>query len=271
MGVAILFSTQTTRLTEDIDLKAMAGHSQFKNIMYRKGAQDKKRAKVFGKLIRELTVAARCGLPDPQKNPRLRTAVNASRSANMPKDTIERAIKRGSGDAGGDSYEEVRYEGYGPGGVAVIVEALTDNRNRTAGEVRAAFTRYGGTLGETGSVSFQFNRIGLIRYSADAGDSDELFEAALEAGAEDCISQPDGHEIHTNSASLNEVRDALEPLMGVPVSAELVWQPLSVINIDLVKAESLLKFLEVLDDNDDVQTVSANYDISDAVLRELAV
>src|SRR5512143_3196231 len=173
----------------------MAGHSQFKNIMYRKGAQDARRARAFTKLIRELTVAARTGIPDPAANPRLRSAVIAARMANMPKDTIERAIRRGAGAEGGEQYEEVRYEGYGPGGVALIVEALTDNRNRTASEVRAAFGRHGGTMGETGSVSYLFERVGLIHYSAAAADAAAVFEAALEAGAEDLRSDESGHEI----------------------------------------------------------------------------
>ena len=246
----------------------MAGHSQFKNIMYRKGAQDKKRAKTFGKLIRELTVAARAGLPDPDNNPRLRTAFLAARAANMPKETMERAIKRGAGDADGETYEEIRYEGYGPGGVAVIVEALTDNRNRTAAEVRSAFTRFGGTLGETGSVAFQFTRIGLIRYPVEAGDAETLFEAALEAGADDCESLDDGHEITTGPETLYAVRDALEQRIGPPRSAELTWRTLASVEVDEDDAARLIKLLELLDDSDDVQAVSANYDMSAAVLAQ---
>jgi YebC/PmpR family DNA-binding regulatory protein len=247
----------------------MAGHSQFKNIMHRKGAQDKKRAKVFGKLIRELTVAARGGLPDPDSNPRLRTAFVAARAANMPKETMERAIKRGAGDGVSESYAEVRYEGYGPGGVAIIVEALTDNRNRTAGEVRSAFAKLGGTLGETGSVAFQFNRVGLICYPAEAGDAEALFEAALDAGADDCASLDDGHEITTAPEALHEVRDGLEQRIGTPRSAELTWRALASVEVGEDDAANLIRLLEVLDDNEDVQSVSANYDMSEDVLTQL--
>ena len=247
----------------------MAGHSQFKNIMYRKGAQDKKRAKIFGKLIRELTVAARAGLADPDKNPRLRTAIVAARSANIPKDTIERAAKRGAGEGGSEAYEEIRYEGYGPGGVAVIIEALTDNRNRTAAEVRAAFTRFGGTLGETGSVMYQFSRVGVVRYPDETGNAEAVFEAALEAGANECESREDGHEIVTDAAALNDVREALEAQLGPPQSAELTWRPLANVEINEEGAVSLFKLLEVLDDNDDIQLVSANFDVSDSVLDAL--
>ena len=247
----------------------MAGHSQFKNIMHRKGAQDKKRAKVFGKLIRELTVAARGGLPDPDSNPRLRTAFVAARAANMPKETMERAIKRGAGDGVSESYAEVRDEGYGPGGVAIIVEALTDNRNRTAGEVRSAFAKLGGTLGETGSVAFQFNRVGLICYPAEAGDAEALFEAALDAGADDCASLDDGHEITTAPEALHEVRDGLEQRIGTPRSAELTWRALASVEVGEDDAANLIRLLEVLDDNEDVQSVSANYDMSEDVLTQL--
>jgi len=247
----------------------MAGHSQFKNIMHRKGAQDKKRAKVFGKLIRELTVAARAGLPDPDSNPRLRTAFVAARAANMPKETMERAIKRGAGDGVGEAYAEVRYEGYGPGGVAIIVEALTDNRNRTAGEVRSAFVKLGGTLGETGSVAFQFNRVGLICYPAEAGDAEALFEAALDAGADDCASLDDGHEITTAPEALHQVRDGLEQQIGTPRSAELTWRALASVEVGEDDAANLIRLLEVLDDNEDVQSVSANYDMSEDVLTQL--
>lgn len=247
----------------------MAGHSQFKNIMHRKGAQDKKRAKVFGKLIRELTVAARAGLPDPDSNPRLRTAFVAARAANMPNETMERAIKRGAGDGGGEAYAEVRYEGYGPGGVAIIVEALTNNRNRTAGEVRSAFAKLGGTLGETGSVAFQFNRVGLICYPAEAGDAEALFEAALDAGADDCASLDDGHEITTAPEALHEVRDGLEQRIGMPQSAELTWRALASVEVGEDDAANLIRLLEVLDDNEDVQSVAANYDMSEDELTQL--
>ena len=248
----------------------MAGHSQFKNIMYRKGAQDAKRAKIFSKLIRELTVAARSGLPDPDMNARLRAAVAAARAANMPKDNIERAIKRASGDGGSEAFEEIRYEGYGTGGVAVIVETLTDNRNRTAAEVRAAFTKFGGTLGETNSVAVQFNRAGSIRYAKAAASDEALLEAAIEAGADDCVSDDAGHEVLCAPDAFNDVRDALQARLGGPDSAGLVWQPLSTVPIDEKQAESLFKMFEALEDSDDVQHVSSNFEVSDVVLDKLS-
>src|SRR5512134_1067907 len=247
----------------------MAGHSQFKNIMYRKGAQDAKRGKIFTKLIRELTVAARSGLPDPEANSRLRTAITAARAANMPKDTMERAIRRGAGEDGGESYEEVRYEGYGPGGVAVIVEALTDNRNRTASEVRAAFNKHGGSLGESGSVSYMFDRVGLIHYQADVANGEEMFEAALEAGAEDVVSGEPGHEVMCAPDDLSRVRDALEQRFGAADVARLDWKPNISVAIDERQAERVFKLLAVLDDNEDVQRVMANYEVSDEVLERL--
>ena len=248
----------------------MAGHSQFKNIMYRKGAQDAKRAKIFSKLIRELTVAVLSGLPDSDMNPRLRAAVAAARAANMPKDNIERAIKRASGDGGSAAFEEIRYEGYGTGGVAVIVETLTDNRNRTAAEVRAAFTKFGGTLGETNSVAFQFNRVGSIRYAKAAASDEALLEAAIEAGAADCVSDDAGHEVLCAPDGFNDVRDALEARLGVPHSAGLVWQPMSTVPIDQKQAESLFKMFAALEDSDDVQHVSSNFEVSDAILDKLS-
>ena len=248
----------------------MAGHSQFKNIMYRKGAQDAKRAKVFTKLIREITVAARNGLPDAEANPRLRAAVIEARDANMPRDTIERAIKRGSGDPLGANYEQVRYEGYGIGGVAVIVEGLTDNRNRTAAEVRAAFTKFGGNLGETGSVGFMFKRRGVVRFPATAAGADAMFEAAVEAGADNVDATGDGHEITCEPEALNDVRAALEARFGKPTGAGLEWTALTTVAIDEEQARTLLKMIEILEDNDDVQSVSANYEISDAVMRKLS-
>ncbi len=247
----------------------MAGHSQFKNIMYRKGAQDAKRAKVFSRLIRELTVAARSGLPDPDLNPRLRSAVATARAANMPKDNIERAIKRGSGEGDGENYEEIRYEGYGPGGIAVIVETLTDNRNRTAAEVRAAFQKNGGNLGETGSVSFMFDRVGQILYPSDAATADEIFEAALESGADDCESTAGGHEVLCAPDDLNAVRETLAGRFGEPRSATLTWRPRSTVEIDEERAAGLFKLLEMLDDNDDVQQVCANFDVSETVMQKL--
>ena len=244
----------------------MAGHSQFKNIMHRKGAQDKKRGKVFTKIIRELTVAARSGLPDPASNPRLRAAIIAARDANMPKDTIERAIKRGAGGEDGANYEEVRYEGYGPGGVAVIVEGLTDNRNRTAAEVRSAFSKHGGALGETNSVGFMFDRVGLIRYPSAAGDADALFEMAVEAGADDVESGEDGHEILCALDALNGVRDALEAKLGPAQAASFVWRPRTTTPVDDEVADTLFKLLDTLEDSDDVQNVYANFEATEAAM-----
>jgi YebC/PmpR family DNA-binding regulatory protein len=247
----------------------MAGHSQFKNIMYRKGAQDKKRAKVFTKIIRELTTAARTGLPDPAANPRLRAAVLAARQANMPKDTVDRAIKRGSGSGADDAYEEVRYEGYGPGGVAVIVEALTDNRNRTASEVRAAFTKTGGALGETNSVSFMFDRVGEISYPAATASADDMFEAAIEAGARDIESDAEQHMVICAPEDLNGVRDALENRFGPSGSARLTWRPRTASEIGEETATSLFKLLETLEDSDDVQNVYANFEVAEDVMARL--
>jgi YebC/PmpR family DNA-binding regulatory protein len=246
----------------------MAGHSQFKNIMHRKGRQDAVRAAKFTRLLREVQTASRSGLPDPAMNPRLRTAVQAARAANVPKDNIDRAIKRGQGGEG-EMYEEVRYEGYGPGGVAMIVEALTDNRNRTASDVRAAFARHGGALGETNSVSFQFDRVGLIRYPAAAADADAMLEAAIDAGAADCVSDEAGHEITCAPDDLAAVRDALETRFGTPEQASLGWKPQVSVAVDDERAESLVKLLDVLDDNDDVQRVVGNFEISDAAMAKL--
>ncbi len=247
----------------------MAGHSQFKNIMYRKGAQDKKRAKQFARLTREIMVAAKTGLPDPEKNPALRGAIQTARAANMPKDNIERAIKRAAGGEEGTNYEEIRYEGYGPGGVAIIVEALTDNRNRTASEVRAAFSKHGGSLGETNSVSFMFDRLGVISYPAEVGSADEVFEAAVEAGASNVESNAEQHEITCDPDDFSAVRDALTEKFGDPRDAELTWRPQNTVAIDEDKAQTMLKLLDVLDDSDDVQRVSANFDISEDVMARL--
>jgi len=247
----------------------MAGHSQFKNIMYRKGAQDARRAKVFTKIIRELTVAAKNGLPDPNSNPRLRAAIQAAREANMPKDTVERAIKRAAGGEENTIYEEVRYEGYGPGGAAIIVEALTDNRNRTASEVRAAFAKAGGNLGETNSVAFMFERKGVIAYPTAIGSADAVFEAALEAGAENVESTAEGHEITCLSDDFANARDVLEAKFGPAASAKLQWRPINSISVEGPAAESLLKLVEVLEDNDDVQNVSSNFDLSEETLARL--
>ncbi|MEZ5668161.1 MAG: YebC/PmpR family DNA-binding transcriptional regulator [Alphaproteobacteria bacterium] len=248
----------------------MAGHSQFKNIMHRKGAQDAKRAKQFAKLAREVLVAAKSGMPDPSMNPRLRTAIAAARAANMPKDRIDRAIKQAAGGDDTANYEEIRYEGYGPGGVALIVEALTDNRNRTASEVRSAFNKYGGTLGETGSVGFMFNRVGEIVYPADAAGDEAMFEAALEAGASDVDSGGGGHAVTCEPNDFNEVRDALEQKFGEPESAGLVWKPATTAPVDEDAARTLLKLIDVLEDSDDVQTVSANFEIDEAVMERLS-
>ena len=248
----------------------MAGHSQFKNIMYRKGAQDKKRAKIFTKLIRELTSAARSGLPDPATNPRLRAAVLAARAANMPKDTVERAIKRGAGGGDGESYDEVRYEGYGPGGVAVVVEGLTDNRNRTASDVRAAFTKAGGNLGETNSVSFLFDHLGQVNYPAATASAEAMFEAAVEAGADDVEGNEEEHLILCAPEQLNAVRDALDKRFGPPSAARVVWKPKTLVPVEGETAEALFKLLEALEDSDDVQTVFANFDVSDDVLARLS-
>ena len=247
----------------------MAGHSQFKNIMHRKGRQDAKRAKVFTKLAREITTAAKLGNEDPAFNPRLRAAILAARAQNMPKDNIDRAIKKASGDDEAN-YEEVRYEGYGPGGVAVIVEALTDNRNRTASEVRSAFSKHGGNLGETGSVNFMFDRVGLISYPADKASAEDMFEAALEAGASDVSSDANGHEVICDPDDFSDVRDALAERFGDPDTARLDWKPLNSIAVDEDTAGTLLKLIDILDDNDDVQQVAANFDIADDVMERLS-
>lgn len=246
----------------------MAGHSQFKNIMHRKGRQDALRARRFTRLVREVQIAAKSGLPDPDHNPRLRSAIQACKAENVPKDNIERAIKKGQG-ADGEDYLEVRYEGYGPGGVAVIVEALTDNRNRTASEVRAAFSKHGGSLGETNSVSFQFDRVGQIRYPGDAAEPEAMLEAAIEAGAEDCTFDEDAHEITCAPDDLATVRDYLESRFGTPEQAALGWRPQVTVPLDDDKAESVFKLLQVLDDNDDVQRVVANFEVSDEVMARL--
>ena len=246
----------------------MAGHSQFKNIMHKKGKQDAIRSKLFSKLAREITVAARMGLPDPAMNPRLRAAVIDARAENMPKDNIERAIKKA---AGGDveNYDEVRYEGYAPGGVAVIVEALTDNRNRTAGDVRSFFTKAGGALAETGAVSFLFDRVGLIVFDKKAASDDAMLEAAIEAGAEDCISGAESHEVITAMDSLRDAQKALEAKFGEPRKAALVWRPQSTISVEDEAGEKIVKLVGLLEDHDDVQNVTANFEISDALMARL--
>ena len=246
----------------------MAGHSKFKNIMHRKGAQDQKRAAQFSKLSREITVAAKMGMPDPDMNPRLRAAVNAARAQSMPKDNIQRAIDKASkGD--GENYEEVRYEGYGPGGVAIIVEALTDNRNRTATNVRTAFAKNGGNLGASGAVSHGFERLGLIEYPAKAGDEDTVLEAAIEAGADDVESDEDGHAIWVAMENLHPVARELEKTLGEAEGVKLAWKPSLKAEVGEADAATLLKLIDVLDDDDDVQTVWGNYEIPDEVMAKL--
>jgi YebC/PmpR family DNA-binding regulatory protein len=246
----------------------MAGHSQFKNIMHKKGKQDAIRSKLFSKLAREITVAAKLGLPDPGMNARLRAAVIAARAENMPKDNIERAIKKAS-SADTETYDEVRYEGYAPGGVAVIVEALTDNRNRTAGEVRSYFTKAGGSLAETGAVSFMFDRVGLIVFDRKVADEDAMLEAAIEAGADDVASGPEEHEVVTSVAALSDAQKALEAKFGEPRKASIVWRPQNTIAVDDEAGEKILRLIGALEDNDDVQTVTANFEVSEALLEKM--
>lgn len=248
----------------------MSGHSQFKNIMYRKGAQDAKKARVFAKLAREITVAAKSGLPDPDKNPRLRLAIQAARAESMPKDNIERAIAKATQVAGGDDYVSMRYEGFGPGKVAVIVEALTDNKNRTVGNVRTIFGKRGGVLGDSGSVAFNFERIGFIQYPLSAAESDKMFEAALEAGANDVVSDEEHHEIETLPDDLGVVTETLEKEFGTPSASRLDWKPMVKTEIaDKETAQKLFDFIEALEDDDDVQQVYHNAEIADEIMAEL--
>ncbi|HEX8401059.1 MAG TPA: YebC/PmpR family DNA-binding transcriptional regulator [Allosphingosinicella sp.] len=246
----------------------MAGHSKFKNIMHRKGAQDKKRSAMFSKLSREITVAAKMGTPDPDMNPRLRAAVMAAKAQSMPKDNIQRAIDKSSmGDAA--DYEELRYEGFGPGGVSLIVEALTDNRNRTATNVRTIFAKNGGNLGASGSVSHGFSRLGLIGYPAGAGSADAVFEAAIEAGAEDVESDAESHQIWTAQEDLHEVAKALEKALGEPESTKLAWRAQTPVEVGEAEAGTLIKLIDALEDDDDIQTVWGNYEVSDDVMERL--
>ena len=245
----------------------MAGHSKFKNIQHRKGAQDKKRAKIFTRLIKELAVAARGGT-DPSSNPRLRGALLAARAANMPKDNIERVLKKAEGGEG-EQYEEIRYEGYGVGGTAFIVEAMTDNRNRTASEVRAAFSKFGGTLGETGSVSFMFDKVGQIVFAGGVADAEAMFEAALEAGADNVESDADSHVITCSTEDFNAVREALQEAFGAPEEAELTWIAQNELSVDEDQARTLLKFIDAIEDNDDVQSLSFNFEISDEIMAKI--
>jgi YebC/PmpR family DNA-binding regulatory protein len=246
----------------------MAGHSKFKNIMHRKGAQDKKRSNLFSKLSREITVAAKMGMPDPEMNPRLRLAVNAAKAQSMPKDNIQRAIDKASA-AGGEDYEEIRYEGYGPGGSAIIVEALTDNRNRTATNIRTAFSKNGGNMAASGAVSHGFERMGMIEYPADAGDEDTIMEAAIEAGADDVESDADGHTIWTGMDGMHDVAKALEASLGAAESVKLAWKPNLTVEIGEGDAQTLLKLIDTLEDDDDVQTVWGNYEVSDEVMEKI--
>jgi YebC/PmpR family DNA-binding regulatory protein len=246
----------------------MAGHSKWANIQHRKGRQDAARSKLFSRLSKEITVAARMGDPDPDKNPRLRLAVKEARANSMPKDNIDRAIRKAAGGEG-ENYDEVRYEGYGPSGVAIIVEALTDNRNRTASNIRSTFAKRGGNLGETGSVAFMFDRKGQIIYPAGAGSEDAVMEAAIEAGAEDVESSEDGHVIWCADTDLGEVSTALEAALGEAESTKLVWRPQSTTELGLEAAQSLVKLIEALEDDDDVQSVTANVELSDEVIAQL--
>jgi YebC/PmpR family DNA-binding regulatory protein len=247
----------------------MAGHSQFKNIMHRKGRQDAVRSKMFGKLAREITVAAKLGLPDPAMNPRLRAAILAARAENMPKDNIDRAIKKAQGgDA--ENYDEIRYEGYGPGGVAVIVEVLTDNRNRTASDVRSTFAKNGGNLAETGAVSFMFDHVAAVEFDAKVADANTMLEAAIDAGADDVVSGEGGHEVYAAAAQLRDIARALEAKFGEPRKAALVWKPQNSVSVDDEAGEKLVRLMETLQDHDDVQHVYANFEVSDALIARLS-
>jgi YebC/PmpR family DNA-binding regulatory protein len=246
----------------------MAGHSQFKNIMHRKGAADVRRSKLFSKLAREITVAAKLGVPDPEMNARLRLAILNARAENMPKDNIERAIKKALG-AGGENYEAVRYEGYGPGGVAMIVEALTDNRNRTAGAVRSYLSKNGGALGETGSVAFMFDRLGIVEYDASVASDDAMLDAAIEAGADDVLSTEAGHEIYASQETFREVAKALEAKFGEARKSALTWKPQNTVPVDDDTGEKLLKLIDLLNEHDDVQNVFANFEVSDALVARM--
>ena len=246
----------------------MAGHSQFKNIMHRKGRQDAQKSKLFGKLAREITVAAKLGTPDPNMNPRLRAAITAARQENMPKDNIERAVKKALGNDG-ENYDEIRYEGYGPGGVAVIVEALTDNRNRAASDIRSFFTKSGGNLGETGSVSFMFDHVGIIEYDPAKASADDMLDAAIEAGADDVLSSESGHEVYAAQETFRDVAKALEAKFGEPRKAALTWKPQNSVAVDDETGEKLLKLIETLNEHDDVQNVYANFEVSDALVARM--
>ncbi|WP_372424142.1 YebC/PmpR family DNA-binding transcriptional regulator [Salinarimonas chemoclinalis] len=247
----------------------MAGHSQFKNIMHRKGRVDAQRSKLFSKLAREITVAAKMGMPDPAMNPRLRAAILAAKAQSMPKDNIERAIKKSQGgDA--ESYDEIRYEGYGPGGAALIIEAMTDNRNRTASDIRSFFTKSGGNLAETGAVAFMFDRVGIVEYAPDVGDADAMLEAAIEAGADDVVSSEAGHEVYCADTALGEVTKALEERFGEARRSALIWKAQTAVAVDDETGEKLMKLMETLEDHDDVQNVYANFELSEALMEKLS-
>jgi YebC/PmpR family DNA-binding regulatory protein len=248
---------------------AVAGHSQFKNIMHRKGRVDAQRSKLFSKLAREITVSAKMGMPDPAMNPRLRAAILAARAENMPKDNIQRAINKAAGNDG-ENYEEIRYEGYGPGGAALIVEAMTDNRNRTASDIRSSFTKSGGNLAETGAVSFMFDRVGLVAFDAAVADAETMLEAAIEAGADDVTSSEDGHEVLCEQGALADVAKALEARFGEPKAAKLIWKPQNAVPVDDEAGEKLVRLVETLEDHDDVQNVFVNFEVSDALMQKLA-
>ncbi|GGK34153.1 YebC/PmpR family DNA-binding transcriptional regulator [Salinarimonas ramus] len=247
----------------------MAGHSQFKNIMHRKGRVDAQRSKLFSKLAREITVAAKMGMPDPAMNPRLRAAVLAAKAQSMPKDNIERAIKKSQGgDA--ENYEEIRYEGYGPGGAAIIIEAMTDNRNRTASDIRSYFTKSGGNLAETGAVAFMFDRVGIVEYGPEVADADGMLEAAIEAGADDVVSSENGHEIYCADIALGDVTKALEERFGEASKSALMWKPQNAVAVDDETGEKLMRLMETLEDHDDVQNVYANFELSETLMEKLS-
>jgi YebC/PmpR family DNA-binding regulatory protein len=248
----------------------MAGHSQFKNIMHRKGAKDAKKAKIFTKITREIISACKAGIPDPTSNSRLRGAIQWAREENMPRDRIEAAVKRGSGNVDTDNFEAVRYEGYGPGGTAVIIQALTDNRNRTASDIRMAFTKYGGNLGETGSVNFMFDFVGVFAYPASAASEEKMFEAAIEAGADDCSFDGQRHTILCAQEYFNTVREKLEKAFGAAESAKLGWQPKNTIVVSEEQAQQILKLIDMLEDSDDVQEVFSNFEIPEALMARLS-
>tara|TARA_B100000929_G_scaffold288498_1_gene277096 strand:+ start:840 stop:1583 length:744 start_codon:yes stop_codon:yes gene_type:complete len=246
----------------------MAGHSKFKNIQYRKGSQDKKRSKLFAKITKEITVAAKLGMLDPESNPRLRSAISTARSQNMPKDNIERAIKKSS-DENAETYDEVRYEGFGPSGVGIIIETLTDNRNRTAGDIRSIFSKWGGNLGETGSVSFMFNHYGKINVPSEEIDFEKIFDISLEAGATDCDISEDIYEVSCSSDDLHNIAYIIEEKINLPVKTQLSWKPLNIVNVDKESAHKVIDMVNSLDDHDDVQEVFSNFDIPEELFEEL--